>query len=167
MIETYQERAYATAVFPEQFAIPYIALKLCGETGELMEKQLQKGTTWESIALEAGDCCWYIAALCENLGVKFHELQRVRHTGAPSDIWPVLLASQIAETIGKSLREGQTTLSKERGVKVIDLLARMRSRIEDEMTRIGYTLEQVLEMNLAKLASRQQRGTLVGEGDAR
>lgn len=34
-------------------------------------------------------------------------------------------------------------------------------------TELGLTLEEVASANLQKLASRQQRGTLYGEGDAR
>jgi NTP pyrophosphatase (non-canonical NTP hydrolase) len=40
-------------------------------------------------------------------------------------------------------------------------------QVSQAANEIGYSLNEIAHMNLAKLADRQQRGVLVGVGDAR
>ena len=108
-LNEYQDKAEATAIYPDSSLVTYTTLGLVGEAGEVAEKVkkiIRSGrshfdmTERENleIAKEAGDVLWYLANLSGDL---------------------------------------------------------------------GYTLEDIANLNLEKLASRQARGVLEGNGDNR
>lgn len=106
-MNTYQKEAKATAIYPNDGNITYLALALCGEAGEVADKikkvlRDKQGRFYApdiaAIALELGDVLWYAANLAN---------------------------------------------------------------------AIGYTLSDIAEINLQKINSRAQRGTLHGSGDNR
>lgn len=77
-------------------------------------------------------------------------------------------AGEVAEKVGKRLRdfngdfedpEWRAAAAKEVG----DVLWYIAAFAND----IGYTLEQIADMNLEKLASRMSRGVIAGSGDDR
>lgn len=77
-------------------------------------------------------------------------------------------AGEVSEKIGKRLRdmdgdltdpEWQDTVAKELG----DVLWYIAALARD----IGWSLEEIAEANLSKLASRMSRGTIGGSGDDR
>ena len=77
--EAYQAAASRTAVYPDRgHNLAYPALGLCGETGEVAEKIKKvlrdKGgvldePTRRQIEKELGDVLWYVAALCDEIGL--------------------------------------------------------------------------------------------------
>jgi len=109
-LNTYQEKALATAIFPKEVAFSYLPLKLAGEAGEVAEKfgklfrkygpDIPVGIedVHKELAKELGDVLWYVAVLGNQL---------------------------------------------------------------------GYSLEQIAEINIDKLSSRKDRGVLEGSGDNR
>ena len=102
-LDKYQQEALSTAIYPQNKALEYLALKLCGESGEVAEKigksiRDNKPLDDKELAKELGDVLWYIANLAQFL---------------------------------------------------------------------GYDLSEVAQMNLDKLADRQNRGVLGGSGDCR
>jgi len=74
----YQRKAAETAIFPKEKALEYLTLGLAGEAGEVANKvkkivrdgKLDK----EAIGSEIGDCLWYIAAICKDLGLKMEDV---------------------------------------------------------------------------------------------
>ena len=74
----YQIQARKTAIYPANAKITYPALGLAGEAGEVANKvkkivrdgKLDK----EGIGSELGDCLWYIAAVCRDLGLKMSDV---------------------------------------------------------------------------------------------
>ena len=74
----YQRSASRTAIYPDEHRILYPALGLAGEAGEVANKvkkivrdgKLDK----EAIGSELGDCLWYIAAVCRDLGLNMGEV---------------------------------------------------------------------------------------------
>ena len=74
----YQNASASTAIYPASVQILYPALGLAGEAGEVANKvkkivrdgKLDK----EGIASELGDCLWYIAAICRDLGINMGEV---------------------------------------------------------------------------------------------
>lgn len=80
---TYQEAALTTAIFPEKDALPYLALGLASEAGEVAGKAKKVirdngGVLSEekarAIADEAGDVLWYLSVLASHLGVSLDYL---------------------------------------------------------------------------------------------
>ena len=75
--DTYHSFAKTTAIYPKEKALEYLALGLCGESGEVAEKikkiirdkngQITQQDK-EAIIKELGDVLWYVANLADELG---------------------------------------------------------------------------------------------------
>ena len=75
----YQQAARQTAIYPDRGKnIAYPALGLAGEAGEVAEKVKKvirdnggvvDAATREALKKELGDVFWYIAALCDEVGL--------------------------------------------------------------------------------------------------
>jgi NTP pyrophosphatase (non-canonical NTP hydrolase) len=82
----YQKAARKTAIYPNQgHNIAYPALGLAGESGEVAEKvkkvMRDKGgvvdeKTREALKKELGDVFWYVAALCDEVGLDMEEVAK-------------------------------------------------------------------------------------------
>jgi NTP pyrophosphatase (non-canonical NTP hydrolase) len=84
--DVYQERASATAIYPDMNTtqgLVYTVLGLCGETGEVAEKvkkilrdkEGRLGTSdREEIAKELGDILWYVSAAADELGFSLSDI---------------------------------------------------------------------------------------------
>lgn len=88
-LNDYQIDALKTAIYPESELITYPALGLNGEAGEVADKVKKvirdnRGKYTDSIrkdiALEVGDCLWYIAVLADRLGFKLSEIAEMNIT---------------------------------------------------------------------------------------
>lgn len=74
----YQRQAATTAIYPASVQVLYPTLGLAGEAGEVANKvkkivrdgKLDK----EAIGSEIGDCLWYIAAICKDLGLRMEDV---------------------------------------------------------------------------------------------
>ena len=79
-VNVYQDRAVATAIYPETHKITYPALGMAGEAGEVankVKKIIRDGKMDKAeLAAEVGDCLWYIAALCRDLNLDMGELAK-------------------------------------------------------------------------------------------
>ena len=82
-LNDYQIDAHSTAIFPEEMAIPYLALGLGGEAGEVSNKVKKiirdRGgvvTREDMLELkkELGDALWYLAVLAHYLGLSLEEV---------------------------------------------------------------------------------------------
>lgn len=76
-LNEYQKIAMSTAIYPNDGKISYLSLALCGEAGEVADKVKKvlrdkdgcySGEDKREIALELGDCLWYIANLASAIG---------------------------------------------------------------------------------------------------
>lgn len=76
-------------------------------------------------------------------------------------------AGEVADKVKKVIRDNQDEFSPERkheiALELGDVLWYAASLAHD----LGYTLEEVAQMNLDKLASRMQRNKIHGSGDER
>jgi len=78
-LDQYQQQALETAIYPQNRALEYLALKLCGESGEVAEKigksiRDNKPLNDIDMAKELGDVLWYVANLAQFLGYDLSEI---------------------------------------------------------------------------------------------
>lgn len=76
-------------------------------------------------------------------------------------------AGEVAEKAKKIIRDGDGTLTPETREKMAMELSDVCWYVAVLAYELDYTLEEIMQMNIDKLASRQKRGVLSGSGDAR
>lgn len=173
-LNDYQAAASTTAIYPGRgfgpLGLAYVALGLVNEIGELLEKCTSGANDSERNA-EAGDVLWYCAMLVSEVtGEPFGDA-----TGFESftDIEPAHAdslrgaAATIAGQAKKVLRDNPDEVEYARRATV---MVREVGRILQGLASIvgsGNVLDGCAEGNVAKLASRAERGTLTGDGDVR
>ncbi|VVB51695.1 MazG nucleotide pyrophosphohydrolase domain protein [uncultured archaeon] len=76
-------------------------------------------------------------------------------------------AGEFADKIKKVMRDGNCDLTADQRKKLIDELGDVCWYVAQLATELGVQLHYVATRNIEKLASRQERGTLHGDGDNR
>ena len=86
-------------------------------------------------------------------------------------IYPVLgicgETGEVAEKVKKLIRDGDGTLTDPDREKIALEVSDVCWYLAVLSYELDYTLEEIMQMNLDKLASRQERGVLSGSGDNR
>ena len=169
----YQAAAASTAM-PAAFSDAYLVPMIVGEIGELFgQKAKAHWHGWDAARLrtelvsEYGDIAWGTAILLSTRGVHHFEVKSdpmnehaLTRWGNKMDAWQVLL--QRGQYLHQWYTE-QETHSYIRG-EAQQLWVTLAT-FSEAIT--GASFDEVLQTNLAKLAGRVQRGTLVGSGDHR
>lgn len=183
-LDLYQEQACSTAIYPSEVKILYPALGLADEFGELVEKIHLNP---QQVVKEMGDILWYVANLTHDLDLKLSDI--VSRLGAPSKrivdfqqwtdtnrrgfIVPepcdflTIKIGMVCGLVKKLYRDDGGLLTDERRDKIATNLAWILAGISVLSTRYGFLLSKIAEQNIHKLMSRQERGTLHGDGDER
>ena len=95
----------------------------------------------------------------------------VYNTCDESRMYPILgLAEEAGEVAGKFakiIRDKQGVISKEDELAIVKELGDVCWMIAEVANNLGVTLEQVMQGNLDKLASRKERNVINGNGDDR
>ena len=152
--DTYAEQAWDFAL-PSARNVEYLSLGLWGEAGELaslVAKSIRDETELDktAVAKELGDVMWFLAGSASygNNGEAFAILANSDDL-LSEDVSPYEATENfISALIAADLQE------------VFDAAAELAHLM-------GYTLDEVLEMNLDKLQSRRDRGKITGSGDDR
>lgn len=76
-------------------------------------------------------------------------------------------AGEVADKVKKIIRDNNGEMSKEKSVELAKEVGDVLWYIATLAHDIGFTLEEIGQMNYEKLHSRQQRGMLGGSGDNR
>ena len=86
-------------------------------------------------------------------------------------VYPVLglvgESGEVAEKIKKILRDKNGKIGTQEKTEIGKELGDVLWYLAQVATELGLSLEEVAQVNLAKLASRQERGELRGSGDNR
>jgi|GEM_PF-6051951 NTP pyrophosphatase (non-canonical NTP hydrolase) len=183
--QEYTEEASKTAFYPAQvndFRLAYLALKMNGETGELVEALTEfnlydgekANLTVPKILKEAGDLLWYTsqaAKLIHYIPKSFGFTDYFSDNKYSIYNYVDLLensTNSIAEYVGKIYRDEDGFLDTS---SYLGILGLMIDRILRALAYIAKTfdtsLEVIAKMNLEKLTSRMKRGKLGGSGDDR
>lgn len=164
----YQDEAAQYAVYPKDRELEYLALGLVGELGEFRLASDMWNDAHSDYAAdprtrvldELGDVWWYLSMLARHFGIDgiddIDEEQVLSHVTNYA-----LLICGCAKRI---IREG--VLSYNDGVRIQSYLRSLMSQL------LSYTSDfdnasNVWRRNLGKLADRQQRNVINGEGDHR
>ena len=76
-------------------------------------------------------------------------------------------AGEVADKVKKVIRDNNGNFSKERCLEIAKEVGDVLWYIANLANDLGYTLEEIGEMNIEKLSSRKERGVLNGNGDNR
>lgn len=76
-------------------------------------------------------------------------------------------AGEVAEKAKKIIRDGDGTLTPETREKMVKELSDVCWYVAVLAYELDHTLEEVMQINLDKLASRAKRGVIKGDGDDR
>lgn len=165
----------------------YPSLGIIGECGEVSEKikKLIRDDAWdmtelrkEDIAQELGDCCWYLAAICDDtdsdLSMMYDMkgatmLHSIRSLQLPQI---VLRMNHHAVSLATSLQNwyylGKYHVSSRyKHSSIPHDLSNIITCIEEIARRCDFTLSDICEKNIDKLSSRMDRNKLSGSGDNR
>lgn len=168
-LSEYQKKALSTAA-PIAHTYEYLAHGLVGEVGEFagrIAKGVWKGdrntgACWADLALEYGDIAWMTAVLLNKQGIHGRDAW-----GAP---WCRAVPEDRVTPLGEIMAEAgyqyriyatHVTGYSLDARRLWDLLAQYCHQLT------SHTFDDVLQMNLDKLASRAARGVLIGNGDHR
>ena len=142
----YQEKAYSTCT-PECYTDEYLDLGYLSEVGELAGKLAKRirgdSVPDDDIKHEIGDVAWMI-------------LVKARLYG-----YNIRVMDSVLELKGIGIQQL---------VLALVVISHHNNRMKTLMAlceMLGYSFESCLEMNNEKLASRQQRGVIQGNGDNR
>ena len=172
-LKQYQQAALTTAVYSEQDEIIYPSIGLGEETGEVLGKfkrilrdnnRVMTKESKKAIALELGDCMWYLVVLARDLS---YELP----TQAPEAGFnsktideaiddAIILNSAAAELI---VVANHYSWSFTMHIKHSECM----KRISAIATYLGYSMDDIMQMNIEKLQGRVERNTIHGSGDNR
>jgi hypothetical protein len=171
-IREYQSRTHATAIYPEALAIPYTALGLCEEIGEL-HNAMEDDSGPDAIAGECGDVMWYASECALAWGIDLADVTQLQKVPVPDWVSRCMAsmtrqALVIAGLTKKLIRDREMVIDDDRRYKVavgLAIIVRLVGVVAWRVT--GNTLEQVMEANIAKLERRACKGMLKGEGSTR
>lgn len=151
--EEYQREAVKFRT-PESDNEEYLRLGLISEIGEVAGK-LAKGIRdgnfdAKAFVKELGDVIWFVANLAQKKGIT------IRPCG------PFMSMAESSFVVLMTCHAGDSIV-----IEHANGLGYILQYVEHLALRYGYTLETVMEINLAKLRDRQYRGVICGNGDER
>ena len=142
----------------------YLTLGLIAEVGEAAGKlaKRRRDGVWDEKAFikELGDILWFVANLADYYD-KYHD------TDLSDELKSSFNRDAFAVLFGKAYHMIRVANYAVELVKSGGRFAELVDEICDLAGRYGYTLEQVAEINIAKLRDRQARGVIKGNGDER
>lgn len=184
----YLTGALTTATFDARWAIKYPQLGIIGEAGEVADKvkkvirdhsalmdidphewteEIKRG-----IALELGDVCWYTAIIANTEELDINQIEAETQTFNSNNHQSINIVDctlLLARSVNRlSYLFGITSHTEEFKYSMLWNAIEVFSIAQAIAVKLGYnTLQDVWQMNLDKLKSRQQRGKIAGSGDNR
>lgn len=175
-IKEYQKAALTTAIFPASVKIIYPSWGLMGELGEFSNKikKIIRDNNFRidddnrlHAMLELGDIMWYAVVLLNSVGLE-PEKYNTTHRNISEGDATLISFETFSDLCDKCL--SFTKAAKNYHSRPIILkrsFVELVCDVEILAGQLGYTLEQVMQANIDKLASRAKRGTIGGSGDDR
>lgn len=175
-LDDYQRWTLTTAQYPAALAVPYLALGLGDEAGELLDKArnpdlvASRTRSQRELLPEGGDIGWYLAQLLLAFDIRLSEAFTLSQSVQPE--FDATLDSVVTEAVVRAAAmQGRVKKSIRDGINVRQPLLEHAAhllRALDAIARFyGSNLLLVLGDNRAKLQARLEKGAIKGEGDHR
>ncbi|HQT80508.1 MAG TPA: MazG nucleotide pyrophosphohydrolase domain-containing protein [Rhodopila sp.] len=157
------------AVYPasntgSQLEFAYLALGLCGEAAELVEKVNYSKQPHEEILAELGDVYWYAARLMHIEGMQSSAAEALNADYSQGFPYRhlIITTGRVGELVKKYIRDStfRTLAFQKAMLDVFQALANVCGQLST-------TPEGIMQMNVTKLESRKARNVLHGAGDNR
>lgn len=163
-LEEYAIEARKTAVFNPVYRVTYPALGLCDEVAEFIEKLFHCDPNDKELAKEAGDILWYFNCVADYSELRIEDFFRYDVVSSPVEL--LIIAGKIAGVAKKAVRDNNGRVNV---LAMRELLEKFSAAFLHVLYQYlwEYSLEEIMEMNIAKLRDRQNRGVLKGSGDNR
>lgn len=165
----------------------YPSLGIVGECGEVTEKikKMIRDDNWimtqdrrEEIAKELGDCCWYLANICNDIDRELSlmcdmtsssMLHHIRNLKLPQltihmNRHAVLIACRLQDWYYECNSRRAEYMAYE---DLPNHISNVITCITEIATICGFTLSEICQKNIDKLTSRKKRNKLSGSGDSR
>lgn len=163
-LEDYKKDALKTAYYPNMGSnIEYPVIAVLEESIEIFEK-IECSASKEEIVKELGDLLWYTAMIFYEFDKKLEFTQIGIYT-TPSNF--IINSGKLASILKKTLRDDNGVFKKDKLDEFFKTIDYMLSFVMNVASQLGYTLEEVAEINIDKINDRIVRGTLSGSGDNR
>lgn len=175
-VSTYSNEAASFIKYPREHENVYLALGLASEAGELFDALMQSGHgSASNVLLECGDVMWYATMLLRAYDVDATELMKTvlntheydeRATAVSAAAIITVHAGAIAGRMKKVVRGDLITHSDQRRV-ISHAVGMIYLAVFVISHRFGQPMLEVMMSNIDKLSGREDRGTLLGDGDER
>lgn len=156
-LKEYQQEAVKFRT-PESDNAEYLRLGLIAEAGEVagkLAKKIRDGVFDEKAFIkELGDVLWFVANIAEKYGFDFYKKEPFSSESEPESY-----VYDLSKYAGEVYICSDFLANKN--------ICRIVKSLRGLADKFGYTLEQVAEINIAKLRDRQFRGVINGNGDER
>lgn len=143
---------------------------LMGEFTEFVVHTMYS-TNKDLIKKELGDVLWYLAVLTNHfkIGVeKYKPIGKFSHVPVKDPLQGFILIGSIQEILKKVVRDNHWELpSGETANKLEESFSLLFLLIQKICIKNGFGFEEILDLNIKKLADRKARGVLQGSGDER
>ena len=163
-LEEYKKDALKTAFYPNMGSnIEYPVLAILEESIEIFEK-IELSATKEEIVKELGDLLWYTAMIFYEFKKPF-EFTQVDEYTTPSNF--IIKSGKLASILKKTLRDNDGIFTEQKLEEFFSIINNMLSFVMNVAAQLGFTLEEVAQINIEKINDRIKRGKLQGSGDNR
>lgn len=162
----YQELALTTAIYDtnEKMFI-CSALGLITEAEEYIEKKLENYNNNDKID-ELGDMAWYLAIFTHTQNIK--SLFVIDNDFITYNVYDLpSLGAKFLEKIKKSIRDYDYVVPKKYKKEIFEFLEIYLKILIIETENLGYTKNELYDLNIKKLKKRKEKNTLGGDGDNR
>lgn len=179
IIQQYEEKIEEWDMYPDGIKPTIYLLGKFGELGECIEKIINDyekfhkiGKRQMKLALEIGDVYWYVFRFMKALGYNYSEIMKIKVTIHKSKN-PLITLLRIVVQVGKISNDFKKIFRdhggrmEKRQTEYAVRIAKLIRYLNHFLSQIGFTFDEVIEMNYEKLDSRFKRNKIKGSGDSR
>lgn len=182
-IKDYNNQALQTRIYPNvgnNYA--YCLFGLVGESGELLEKSFSESGDFDlpDVIKEIGDNTWYVVGLADELKLSARfldatfktnqttaELEKIEADYHVALVRLPILIGTIGEIVKKAIRDNNGVIPEAKLEVIYNVLIEYWNQLILISNILGYTIEEVCQINIDKLTKRAVEGTISGSGDNR